>query len=246
MKGYILYFFSMLILFSCKKKQDEVNRPSKDYCDISTYIRDNYTYDAKFLIYNDIQRDSSTHPNYNNPNFDSLEVEERLKAIQAVYNLHSPQSDSIFNLFRIHVYSFYSLSEIHIYADSGSVEIKNLTNKIPTGNSIFDSLTSLFQFVSIDSGIRSPNLYFVSTSIKTQQQLNLIPIIKKLKQLPFILDASNGVFGGNGSIIKYYKENNENILKFIYGFGDCPSGCTEYYTWEFVVKDCKAIFIKRY
>lgn len=244
MKKYVFYFFVVFISFSCKKKDN--NSLNEKNCDVSSYIRDNYTYDAKFLIYNDIFRDSSVHPNYNLPYFDSLEVEKRLQAIQAVYDLHSPQSDSIFNLYKIHMYSFYSLNKIHIYADSGSIEIRNLTKKLPTGDLTFDSIMNLFQFQSIDTGFRHPNLYFVSTNIETPLSLNMIPILNKINQLPFILSATNNVFGGTGSIIQYYKENNEDILKFSYGFGDCPSGCTDYYVWEFKIKDCTATFSKRY
>lgn len=69
-----------------------------------------------------------------------------MKIIEAVYVLKSPESDTVFNHYRIHGYNCYSLNSLYLQVQTDFPEIQNLANGIiPAGNSDLDYLLKKYQ-----------------------------------------------------------------------------------------------------
>ena len=139
MKKLNLFIGLLIIILACEKEKNEnLNNSFK----IDEFISENYTEDAKQLLFREIISDSN-HVDFNNPEFNSQEIEDILKIIQAVYNLDSPEKDTVFNIYEIHAFPHYSFNSILLLVDPNAEEIINMINgTLPTGNNKLDSLPS--------------------------------------------------------------------------------------------------------
>lgn len=245
MKNKLVLFLSLLFLFSCKKENQFQSLQLN--CGYTDFIDTNFREGAKFLLITEIIENGSSHPNYNNPYIDNNDVNTVLSALQKIYDLHTLESDTVFNYYHISVFRTNSLHSISIEVDPDAIEVKRLIHNEPTMNVTLDNLISTYQFNDVDTSIFYPNISKFIT-LNSDLQLNLIPIINTLKTFSFFGSVQyNGYGVGDGNKI-IMKRNESNIeFDFSYGYGDCPAGCIYRRHWVFKVdKNCNASFVKRY
>jgi hypothetical protein len=250
MKGlYLLPLIAILCLTSCEKSQ--LRYGQHDSIDLSlikldSFIINNYYKDAKLLYTYEIYQDS-LHANRNNPIIDTSEITKVLKIIQAVYDLKSPTTNTIFNVYNIHARLCIGFSSIYLKVKTDQPEIINLAKgNIPTGNRQLDVLLSAYGFDSVKKFSSYPDFNWLT--IYSKKEYNLIPIVEKLKGISSIImtDMETGPCIGDGPTISINRFNDHADVTFSIGDGDCPAGCIYHKYWEFRVEDSKATFIKSY
>jgi hypothetical protein len=113
------------VIASCNKDNSN-NFDNNNLIKLDSFIVNNYRQDAKRLYFHEIISNSG-HPNFNHPILDTGEVTKILKIIQAVYNLKTPETDTIFKLYKIHGYYCYDFQSISLKVKTDLTEIKNLS-----------------------------------------------------------------------------------------------------------------------
>lgn len=248
MKNLLTLIFIPFLIFGCKKNESPTNQTPDNTFKLDTFIVNHYLQDAKTIYFREIEA-NITHPNYNNPIIDSTEVIEILKKIQAVYNLKSPQTDSVFNRYKIGIYFRSNFTRLNLRVKTDLPEIENLSNNIiPTGAQNLDAVINSFPLKSAEKYY--PSLYPIKLPViivKTKLDYNLIPIKKLYEALPQINQVNIDARGiGDGSDIILKRNTEGDILTFSYGSGDCPAGCIYAYIFKFRVIDNKAVFLESY
>ncbi len=233
MRKIVFIGLMLLGLLGCQRKEK--------YTDIELmpFIYENYLQDAKQLYMREIYADT-LHDNYHNPVLDTNEIIRILKIFQAVYNCPEPEAELVFN-HSIHAFKLFSLNTIRITVDTCLEESANLLEgRIPTGIDELDNLLSLYHFDSIHSFY--PNLPVVS--LHSREDYHLLPITKQLAKISPVLSADIDMYMGDGNNILLNRGDDESIIIFSIGFGDCPAGCLHRKNWQFKIKNNKAEFMK--
>jgi hypothetical protein len=242
MKRFIVLIVVFLSLYSCRKNADNF---SDRYIILDEFITENYTYDAKQLYMHELLQDS-TNPNYENPMINQSQVNQILKIIQAVYNINSPESDTVFNIYQIHSFYCYSLNSISLTVDPDNTGIYNLSrNSIPTGDPDLDYLLLKYEFDSVRTSYNYPESSWMI--LYTNKEFNFIPAEDEFSQLESVHSAEfNKWCIGGGNTITMERNGNTAIITFGIGWGDCPAGCIHHKYWEFTVTNGIAEFTRSY
>ena len=235
----------LIALIGCNKESSDKNFIEYDKIVLTQYIFDNYYEDSRQLYMNEIMLDS-THNNFNNPEINESEVTNILKIIQAVYNIDIPERDTVFNIYQIHSRYCYSFNEISLEVIPEIPEIQNLSSGIiPTGEPDLDNLLSMYVFDSVRTYYNYPD--FPWLSIYSQNEYNLIPLLKKFSSLePVLITDFNKSCIGDGNNITLIRTEESAIITFSIGTGDCPAGCLYHKYWVFEVTEGVASFIETY
>lgn len=234
------FFFVLLASFlvSCDKE----NNSETKSCYCSDHVDSLYRSDAQMLLFKEIY-ENPEHEDRDNPYFDELKVQEFLKAIQAVYDLDFPEREEVFEENVIHVFPLYGLHSISIRTDTSSQEVKNLISGEPTGNTELDNIISKYKFNEVKTSYFYPDFNWIT--IIADEPLNLFPVIDELAVFPFFSNVEFGggsVGDGNNITVERFEDN--IILDFSIGWGDCPAGCIHRKHWQFSVdKNCNAVFL---
>ena len=238
----LLVFIIYLLFISCTLDNDN---SSDNNIELSEFVKNNYTNDAKQLYMHEIFNDTS-HPNYNETSIDETEVNKILQIIQAVYNLDIPETDTIFNQNNIHTYLCYSFNALSLKVDTEIDEINNLAEGIiPTGNSNLDNILSNYNFNSVEPAFSYPS--FPWLTINFNGEFNMIPINNELATIhSIILTEMSSICFGDGNNITLTRNNNNATIIFSIGSGDCPAGCIYHKYWKFEVVNNTATFIRMY
>ena len=192
-------------------------------------------------MYYGIYMDSAAHPDYFNPYFDTVKINSHLDKIQAVRNLNTPETDSIFNIHKVHTFGWISAVSFTIDLDLAAPETQKIKQGQPTGNALFDSLQNQFGFKYMNIS-QSGWADFI-----TAKPYNLFPIIRWLQSVPFVLNGEIGGYIGDGSNIEITQSGTTSTVDFSIGWGDCLAGCIYHRHWIFEVdKNCKATFIRAF
>lgn len=225
----LLLFAVVLLLFSCKKS----NTPDLT---IDPYISKNYTEDARQLLFRMLQN-GMVVTDKDKPEFNQGEINKILSALQAVYNLKTRQTDSIFITSRIHVYPHISLQSIVLQVNQSTAEGQQLLAHQPSGNTGFDNLMSKYGFTFYGGITGLPSYGFVT--IKAARSYNLIPLIMAYKNFSFIVSAQQDGYVGDGNDITYATSPSISAaiarIDFAVKSGDCPSGCILRHGWRYDV-----------
>jgi len=235
----ILTLLLALFVCSCQKG---TTLASIDACPIDTMVNDQYMNDAKEMLYQNILKGVKVQDS-DQPVFNQTEVNRVLSAIQSVYAMHTPRTDSIFNTDKIHAHKIYLLNSVIIKVDVNSPEIKNLVSGKPTGNADFDALLAKYHFTYDGRYPPDANLPFMGLYSDTWYNMKgMVPLFLKY---PFIQGAQANGTVGDGNNITYRTSRTSRILDFSIGFGDCPAGCGGRITWEFSVdENCHATQVR--
>ena len=237
--GFFVALILTSILFSCNSESSAYN------AELSDFIIENYTKDAKLLYMHEIANDN-THPNSNDATLDEKEITVILEAIQAVYNLNIPEKDTIFNLNKVHTYLCYNFNSLSLKVDPEASEIvEMIAGSATTGNVNLDAILKKYNLDKVRTLYSYPS--FPWLTVVFSGEYNMIPIQKEFEKIPSVkLTELNSICIGDGDSISLKRSTNEIILTFNIGRDDCPSGCLYKRYWEFKIRNNIAKFIKAY
>lgn len=241
-----LMLFASLTLLSCHKNTDQIGN-GKD-CTVTDEVRTRYT-KSVYQMMMQRYREDTTLPQYRNAMLSATERDEILGYIQAVYNLNTPERDTVFKMDSITEYPVVSLYNAILQIDPNSAQGKNLMGGKPSGNSDFDALLTKYGIDSLRTLLSSPGTVWIVARTATPH--NMIQVAKELRPFSFIYSSEADGYMGDGDRIKLaYLESfaapSPVELDFSIGRGDCPAGCNYRRHWVFHVTDCNATFIKSY
>lgn len=171
----ISLFLSLIVLFlnACTNSNES---QQENQLELSNFIVNNYTQDAKLLYMNEIFNDVS-HPNYNETALDENEITTILEIIQAVYNLNTPEIDTVFNQNNIHPYLCYSFNSLSLKVATETDEIINMVNgTIPTSNTNLDTILNTYNFTAVNTAYSYPS--FPWLTLNFSGEYNMVPIKK--------------------------------------------------------------------
>lgn len=213
-------------------------------CEAPDSIRALYTRDAAHItfdyIYNQKLEDTSL------VELPQAYLDTFMNALLAVYNAPILQADTVVNVNNIHHNPLYWLTLISIGADSSASWMQQLKNdNIPTGNSTMDSLMDLYDLSINNYYAWPPSFGFHSVVFESLEYLNMLTLSKEFEGVFGVQFAHPEGSAGDGHKIFASIQNNYILINYLGGWGDCPSGCTYHYGWQFkVYHDCKVEFIK--
>lgn len=246
MKNLLIILLLAIAAAGCKKNHDCVETPQ---CSISDEVRARYTESAMQLMMQRYLADTSL-PEFHNA---ILSVTERYKIlgyIQSVYNLRTPERDTVFDIFRIEAFPVVNLHSIIMQVDTAAPEIKLLLSGQPSGNPALDALLSNYGLDSFSTAYSYPRFNWVTAF--TDQSLNTIQVAKELRAFPFIYTAEQNGYVGDGDrmalkVIPTLVPPSILALDFSIGRMDCPAGCIYRRHWVFQVdSNCSARFMESY
>ncbi|MEX1190656.1 MAG: T9SS type A sorting domain-containing protein [Brumimicrobium sp.] len=200
-------------------------------CTAPTNILEGYHFDVVQFDLRKIFQD-------NLPEKDSIEVppiygDTILDALIAVYNIDTPERDTVIDIYNIH--TFPTISTGNFGASVNSQLIQNL-----------NELDSLMNKYNITHEYRqSFGDYYIDFGVS--KKYNQPALINALVSIPGIYSPYINEDRTNENDIKSTIYNNHVELLYSYAWGDCPMGCVYERFWKFkIYYDCSAEFIESY
>jgi hypothetical protein len=182
MKQFLVFILSIsLVSISC----DDDNLVESN-CAYSPEISEKYNGNAMNVLLTQMD-DNPTHPDYSNLEFNQDSIDYILSALQAVKDLNTNITDSIFSEDFITYPRLSDLRSIYLSMDSSSDEAQSLLNMGISGNEEFDFLienTGLELMSQINS---NGNIQFV---FATQNDCNLISVNVQFEEMSFVQYSS--------------------------------------------------------
>jgi hypothetical protein len=244
-----ILIIASIAISACHKKCDDTHQnPGGGDCSVSNEIRARYTESAYHMMMRSYLADTSL-PQYHQADLSATERDRLLGLIQAVYNMNTPERDTVFNVYNIVEHPLVSLYNVTLQIDPGTQEGKNLMVGNPTGNTAFDALLAKYGIDSFVTKLSSPGTVWVFA--RTSVPHNMVQVAKELGAFSFIYNAEADGYVGDGDRIKLnpfecFAAPCPAEIDFSIGRGDCPAGCTYRRHWVFHVMDCNATFISSY
>jgi len=226
--------FNLIFCFVSAKSQI----PSD--CNIPIALSNHYDWDVKHLALTRIFTQQVADTN-------SIVISQAYQdtiweGLSAIFNLTTnPQRDSVFDKYCIHQYgSCYLFNSFNVRIDTNYSWTLNWRNLITnTGIVELDLLLSTygFQVTGYWSSMQT-------VTLTTSQNINIKPVIDSVETFSGVQYAFNFNYIGDGNHIYYFVTGSERLYYFKIGFGDCPSGCIDYYMFKFkVFNDCSVEYI---
>lgn len=163
------------------------------------------------------------------------------RGLYSIFNLDTTvEADSVFRRYCIHNYDL-SIADLEVYADPSESWTANwLGNHITTGYTSLDSFLSIYHYQLVSSFQTSGTIV---AYLHTDDLINTRAIANLLSNYHGITQAKSKSIIGSGSRILFTKDNIYHY-NFYLAWGDCPSGCTSYKVWQYVVDDnCHVAFL---
>lgn len=228
MKRYLYAAVALLLVAGCKK--NTVESP-KSAIAIDNFIATKYRGDAGQLLerlyLNGLLRAGATEIALNAEQLQIIEGR-----LSDIYRLHSTVTDSIFNTMKLHTYFSIDLKSIELEIDSSSAAGKKVVDYLPSGVAGFDKLINECEF-TYPSPADGPNYGFVT--ITSAKSWNIAGLVKSFATYPFVKDASDNEFTGDGNDITYQLKGGGAVITFMQKSGDCLDGCEFVKSWRFNV-----------
>lgn len=234
----LLLLISVIHVHCKKQEKTDENVFQCSYTN-STYA--NYLADCQQLIFREINKDT-THPDYHNPYFDQAKIEDLLNGIQAIKDLNTPESDSVFSKHDIHAFPDTGLNQIHLELDTSYTYAQNLMSSKPSGEPRFDSLMQEFNFQ-----ILYVNNPYLEITLHSPERYNIIAVASLFESFPFVTGTDVNHFSGFPDEIEVKSASGLKTFDFSHGWGDCLAGCIYRKHWIFEVdENCNARFVESF
>lgn len=228
---------SYLVLVSCDllnpdRKADDITTPrmvQPDDSNLADSVVAQLKSDATFLAFTELIKDSVDK--YNQVIIPDEKINLFYSGLVHIYNAHHiPQRNLVFDVYKVKTFQNPVLNSIIVMFDS----TKDWTQQWIQGNRFtgYDEIDSLL--VKYDIYLQRTLLNFAA-SLYTIDKYNTYALSNKFLQVEDILMAEPDRLVGGGSDINAIVNNNHLLFKFIFRWGDCPSGCLHKYVWEFIV-----------
>ena len=207
---------------------------------------------VKIIYQNDADQMALRRINENKfPAQDSINIpfshtDSILKVLLAVYNLKTPEADTVARILKIHTFPKYDLNTCMVFADSTAAWMLKLKNKItPCGQSTIDALISTYnlKYSYSPNGLNSSHVII----FRSEKNLNMPILAEYFRSIPGVNMVFSNLYAGDGNDItaKWYDDYIQ--LLYRYAWGDCPSGCSFAHFWKFnIYPDCSVEFISSY
>lgn len=224
-------------------------------CSISTFIQENYDFDAKVLALREIQN-NPLDPDFDNPFLPEARVTPFLEKLSAIYENpnNEPLINSFFNELQIHAnpsyfFGYVNYKRMILSVDSSTPWIDDFINTGVSGNPALDNLMTQYQFTVFDDVTTSYTYFLIETS---HEVLNINALVDDFEMVSEIInvDPLNGPAGaynytGPPYIIgpnnTYAAVCNIIVSDDVYTFslhgGDCPSVCIYTVSWGVIVSE---------
>jgi hypothetical protein len=170
-----------------------------------------------------------------------------LNALLALYNsqIKIAESDTVINHLKLHTSVVPHLNRLSVIADSNAHWMQKMRqNILPTGNEYIDSLISTFSL----QNYKYYDFPHFDHSIDFRfQNYNPVALAKLFEKAEGVIDARPLLDEGDGSDLIAELKTDYIELIYIFGWGDCPSGCFSKRYWKFrVYNDCSVEFVESY
>lgn len=194
--------------------------------------------------------EDTANPGYFESTLDSIQVWEKLELIQAVYNLESSRTDSLFNILSIHAAQCFSFNTISVkILDTEAPHIKKMVGiDIPTGDTELDALMNEYKIDSIRTSLNYPSFpWLLLISSGTYNMIAGTLEFGKIDDIYSEIYPCSVDNNSNGDTI-FVEEHEAGSAKITFskGYGDCPAGCFFHDNWEFIIEDYTARFNRKY
>ena len=154
-------------------------------------------------------------------------------ALLSIHNSNLAARDSVIEMFPIHIAFGPALRELVVSVDTSLQWVKAwMRGERLTNNTGIDRLMELY-----DLNLKSYNELSCCTFVLllADRQLNLKPLFQLFEKVSGVGYAHpNGYYGYNHGI-KATDMTGHWMFSYSYGWGDCPSGCLSWHTWDFNV-----------
>lgn len=231
------FIFTFLAIFSaCEKTPDPV---SADIVSVQVTIDTTGIPDSLLKIYRNDADQLAVFKMLasGSPLAEQVEIDRDLhhfylNRLLAVYNATSLAArDSVVELYPIHVFGSNNLRSFIVQVDTALPWTNTwLNGQVITGNPAVDSLADKYK-LQVDP------IFSDWFALYSNQNWNTFALEKTFGSIAGILySGQNGLIGG-GSSIRVMDYSNYSELVYIFGYGDCPSGCINYHFWKFRVAD---------
>lgn len=232
----LAYLLVVIPIISANNLFSQIN------CIAPDSIIEKYKDDADRMALRKIERWNLTYQ-------DSVEIpkiisDSFLNQLISVYNaVNIPERDTVVSLLDIHTFPDLIMRNIVVTADSNLSWMKQLKNGIiPTGYQALDSIIAKYD-LTIDEYKTWYNSFFWHAVIfKSQINYNIPALASAFETLPDVYFSEPTNIAGDGNDINdepfiIVGENFGHNLFYIYGWGDCPAGCTQNRIWWFKTYD---------
>lgn len=243
---FLVLVAAILIFNACDKGNN-------DDIEIAPFIYKNYLHTAKelSLVENGIgPYDTFRRAPNNTPYLDYEKVEDILKILSAVYYLHSPQTDTIFNIIEFKSPYCMFLNRMLLYAyESNHPNSENeaweklINGNLNTGYKELDDLIEKYDVVSASKYPTYENRFNIY--VNTKDDLNMFVVSQEFAELENI--ARGRMSGGcitfwieDYQIYLNIKAESAKITFWAYGYGN------DHKYWEFKVEHGKAELTRIY
>ncbi len=235
MKNHLVYLILLISL-------EFVNAQN---CEVPPILLEEYEKDVKHLTL--IRMEAFDAEELDNVEIPQIWQDTIWEGLAAIFNSESNARDEVFDQYCIHHHSWTTANYLRI---SNSMYIKLDPNaawyqdwsdgNILTGNASLDALMQTYGFDNVEASFPSLDIFTISTD----QYLNLEALVDSIEMDNNIVYAERIGGIGDASRINYQVLDGERYFDFVIGWGDCPAGCTAFYTWYFKVdENCTVSFL---
>ncbi|MCI5058362.1 MAG: T9SS type A sorting domain-containing protein [Flavobacteriales bacterium] len=155
-------------------------------------------------------------------------------ALTSIYNLPSPERDSVFAIYCIHDRPDIVLHQLTIKFDTNQAWVQNLLAGNQSGNAFVDSLLSFFNYNIFASASGAFHVIDLNDTVNVSALVSMLDTVSGV-----VYCTTNPYFGEDNEI-----QINGNQLTFKLGWGDCLNGCFFNRSWTFLFNSsiCDAQF----
>lgn len=225
----------LLAMLACEKNPIDNER------EVPSEIRARYSEDAKHVYVKYVWSDSVPEK-YDSPELDMGKINEITDAITSVYSLDIPESDSIFNIYKLRAMPWFELDAYIMSIDPSMPWFDALADsRMPDSTMEISQLMREYTVDSIEQVHSGRNGTIIL--IHLEDEWNMQAIVDEFHNEGYPFVNTNMVMG-DGSDIRWRKECGRKFLTFKLGSGDCPAGCIYEWYWEFEIKSSGAEFVR--
>lgn len=248
-----LFWCVLLFVSACTKKPDDApNYWAFTNCDEVVKNTDSLLLLAMQLTYDAALADT-THPAHKNVLFPTPQLDSLFNQLKAIQGLKSPESDTVFKLFKIQGYYTDSLLRtfsMHIIRNKCNEKLAYYSNAQPC--SAIDSMLLLYNINTIKSKLEphpsKPGEQQYHFTFRACKPINTAALMNKIKQT-VLADNVFPYFSFQNSPFKINikKQPAHTEYEFGYGWGNCSWGCNYWRYWVFRVdKNNNATFVNSF
>ena len=227
---YFTFLFLLVFINSCQ--QDFINTEpllysEKDLQPLTDSIRILYYDDAAYIEFCQVQKDPFAR--YNQIELNENRILFYQNDLLNIYeNCYKMSNSLVENIHHIHTHGTIILYGASVSVDTHKTWSRNWQNGKDTGIAEIDFLIKKHN-LEVDFLFESHGRIWYH--IASSKPLNTVALVAKLNDTAGFVHVERVGIIGSGSSIRLEKDGECRYYKYIYGWGDCPSGCIYHHYW---------------